>query len=462
MTNQISRKRLPVSLSLMAIASITALSALVGCSNAPELLERAAMPTAPAFNASALFALSDADMAGTGYADKLLRKVPGQRDALTRVLPSAARDDTSNSVFASNSVTGWPGPMDIGPACRMAYVAETRSEAPAGVQKLENPYTGLPEGKLVSAFDLSGTGAPVAAGSIIVSGNPKSVHVAPNGRWLIAPLEKAGSELGFVILEGGRPTQVRYAKLDTAAYHTAEFVRGPQFARINPRGDVIALNLGNTHVAFVRVGFDSTGLPSGAELIGQPVPAGKWISMGRWSADGRFYITADTGWGPGDLDAVFNGPGALRSIAFQPDGAHKAVSTALLSLSPEGFDVDPAGKLILAVNMERTYLPEALPFALFGRRDRASLSLVTFDPASGALATVDGPLAFKGVLPEHALFDRDGTGIATAVYHEKSDIPQAGWVEYFHIDRSGVAPRIVPTGRRQPVPRGAHALAVCY
>ena len=225
---------------------------------------------------------------------------------------------------------------------------------------------------------------------------------------------------------------------------------------------MIALNVGNTHVAFAKVIFDAGGLPASVESIGKPVPAGDWISMGRWSADGRFYITADTGWGPKDMDFVFNGPGAIRSIAFAADGAHQVASMARVSLSSEGFDVDPAGTLLAVVNMERTSFPDRLPFSLAPRRAKASISLVTFNPANGALTTVDGPVAFTGVLPEHALFDRDGAGVAVAVFQEMAEEPKAGWVEYFHVERTGATPRIVPTGRRQPVTRGSHYLGVCY
>lgn len=444
------------------LATALAVSVVSACTSAPEFIERQAMAAAPAFQANALFVLSDADMAATAYADRLVHKIPGQRDALTRLLPAAPENRVPPSVFASNSVTGWPTPMDIGPGCRFAYVAETKGEVATTVTKLDDPYTGWPEGKLISAFDVSGAGAPVPAESIEVGANPKSVHVSPDGRWLVAPVEKVGAELAFVILEHGRPKQVRTAKFDTVAYDKVAFVRGPQFARINPRGDVIALNVGNTHVAFVKVIFDAAGLPAGVEPIGEPVPAGDWISMGRWSADGRFYITADTGWGPKDMDFIFNGPGAIRSIAFAADGAHRVASMARVSLSSEGFGVDPAGTLLAVVNMERTPFPDTLPFSLFTRRTAASISLVTFNPANGALATVDGPVAFNGVLPEYALFDRDGTGVAVAVFHESAQEPKAGWVEYFHVDRSGATPRIVPTGRRQAVTRGSHYLAACY
>lgn len=130
------------------------------------------------------------------------------------------------------------------------------------------------------------------------------------------------------------------------------------------------------------------------------------------------------------------------------------------SLSPEGFDVGPSGTLLVVVNMERTYLPEGLPYSLFGRRQRWSLSLVDFDPVSGELSLQDGPIAFEGVLPKHAVFDRDGDMIAVAVFHDRQHAPDVGWVEYVHVDRSVGGARLAPTGVRTLTDRGAHQLAM--
>jgi len=230
---------------------------------------------------------------------------------------------------------------------------------------------------------------------------------------------------------------------------------------VRPDGELIAVHFANTHVAFLRPTLDDEGVPTAVVEVGEPLEVGKWVSMGVWARDGRHYLVADTGWGPGRLDAARNGPGHIRSVRPAEDGSHVVVSSAEVSLSPEGFALDPSGRLIAAVNMERTYLPEAFPYRFFGRRERSSISLVAFDPETGRLDTVDGPLAFDGVLPEHASFDADGDALAVAVFHEKAETPTRGWVELFAIgDDDG--PRIRPTGRRTPVTRGAHALAVCH
>jgi hypothetical protein len=129
-----------------------------------------------------------------------------------------------------------------------------------------------------------------------------------------------------------------------------------------------------------------------------------------------------------------------------------------VSLSPEGFDMNRAGDLVAVVNMERTYLPEAMPYRLFGRRHKASLSLIGFDGASGALSALDGPVAFEGVLPEDAVFDADGDMLAVAVFNGKATSPDAGWIAWFRVDREGGKAVLVPLSHRSPTPRGAHDL----
>jgi hypothetical protein len=230
---------------------------------------------------------------------------------------------------------------------------------------------------------------------------------------------------------------------------------------LSPDGRTFAANLGNTSIAFIRLESDARGRPTRGQVIGTPVaPAKAWFSMGRWSADSRHYLAADTAWGPRGFDAVRNGPGRIFSIAVAADGSHRVASEAIVSLSPEGFDLDPAGTLLAVANMERTYLPDGLPYSLFGRRDAASLSLVRFDPQSGGLMTIDGPLRLNAILPEDVVFDDSGDMIAVVSYQDRVEQPQAGSIEFFQVDRSGANPRLVPTGRRWPLPRGAHDLAV--
>jgi DNA-binding beta-propeller fold protein YncE len=434
--------------------------ALGACAQGPALIERAAEPGAVDFDARALLALSDADMAGTAYADGRLAPLAGVTDTLSVIAPANLGEAVAGAPV-SNSVMAWPGAMALSADGRFAYVVETRAPAPAGVAVMEEGVdAGMPIGRLLTAIDVSDPANPRMIGTIDVGAQPTSVHVSPDGRFALVSRRVAEAPIVAVLLESGAPVDVIELALRVPEAARSAADPGAQFVRIAPNGRDVAINFGNTHVHFARLSVDETGAPLGLGAIGAPVRVGQWITVLRWANDGRYLIVSDVAWGPGRLDTVLNGPGQLVSIAFDPNGRHRIVSSAEVSLSPEGFEMNAQGDLIVAVNMERTYLPERLPYTLFGRRARASLSLVGFDPGAGTLTNVDGPLAFDGVLPEDAAFDDDGDVIAVAVFNERSQAPQQGWVAYFRVVRDGDAVRLAPTDTRTSLPRGVHDLEV--
>ena len=434
---------------------------IAGCSSGPALLTRPDDPGQARFDGRALLVLSDADIAGTAYADGVLKPLAGAADTLG-VFRAPIGAGGEARVGASNSVMGWPGAVDASPDGRFAYVVETRAPAPAGVEAFEDGgvNAGMPKGRLLTAIVIADLTAPRVLGTMDVGEEPTSVHVAPDGRFALVSRKESEAPLVAVILENGAPTRVVPIGLPLAVQADRAEDRGALSVRLAPNGQDFVINVANTHVQFARLQFGSDGLPTGATSIGPAVPVGKWITMFRWAPDGRHLLIADVAWSAEQLGAVLNGPGQIVSVAFDAAGAHRIVSQQQVSLSPEGFDINRAGDLLAVVNMERTYLPERMPYQLFGRRDRNSLSLVGFDAATGVLSAVDGPVAFDGVLPEDAVFDADGDMIAVAVFHAKEAAPQAGWVAYFRIDRTGSAPRIVPTGVQTPTVRGAHDLVL--
>ncbi len=109
-------------------------------------------------------------------------------------------------------------------------------------------------------------------------------------------------------------------------------------------------------------------------------------------------------------------------------------SSVKVGLSPEGFDVSPDGKYAIAVNMRRTYAPSGFWFV--PGTNKASLSLVSINPASGELSVLGGQYGFKGALPEDAIFDKDSNSVAVAVYHDKDEeMPEQGWIDFWEIQK---------------------------
>ena len=99
----------------------------------------------------------------------------------------------------------------------------------------------------------------------------------------------------------------------------------------------------------------------------------------------RRYVITDTGWGDArGLSLLVQPRGHVRSARVHRDGSAQIADRLVIGLSREGFALPPDGRLIAAVNMRRTYLPNNPALSLWPGRNRASLSLVSLDPQTGA------------------------------------------------------------------------------
>lgn len=123
-------------------------------------------------------------------------------------------------------------------------------------------------------------------------------------------------------------------------------------------------------------------------------------------------------------------------------------------MAAEGLAISPDGAHVATVNMRGTVLPEAS-----GRRDRmASVSLLAFDPVTGALSKIgDSPL--DGALPEGGAFSADGAHLLATVYEahaEAGGSPESGpGLAVFRVTPEGLAPQ-----GRVALPRGTHHVAI--
>jgi hypothetical protein len=449
-------------LAAMMITTFAALRSEI-FTGAEPLQKRSTETSNVLFKARAILAVSDADMVASAYADGRLRRRPNTVDQLTIIQPGEDTTKAQRSAVAvPSTVLGWPGAIDASPDRRFAYVVEGRKSPPPNIDRYSSVTEEMPFGRHLAVVGLADLAVPKVLMTTEIGDSPGSVHVAPSGRWLLVTLKEADAPIAFVSLQDGLPQSVIKVPLALPNVAQRAYDTGAVFGQVSPAGDIVALNIANTHLAFAKVVFDDAGKPQGAHLIGRPMRLNaKWISMLRWSKDGRHLLVADVGWGPKSTDAVLNGPGYVLSIAFDPSGQHREVSRTKVSLSPEAFEMSPQGDLIIAVNMERTSLPPSgFPFILFGRQSHHSLSLVAFDAITGGLRTIDGPIMADGVLPEDAVFDNDGKTIAVVVYHERSEAPLVGWLQYYEIERGADAPRLRPTNARTMLPRGAHDLIV--
>ncbi|MEO3417200.1 hypothetical protein AAFO92_21290 [Roseovarius sp. CAU 1744] len=404
-----------------------------------------------AFDLSRLLVLVDGDMAATGYADGKLHPIAGARDMMVAIDGLGTDAPQITEVPASNTVMGWPGAMTAGSAGRYAYVVESRKNAPEGVAAMNNVFAEMPVGTLLTTIELS-SGEVVATTEICT--RPNNVDISPSEDWLLISCGTHEGELAVVPLVDGQPQTPRILDLDLPDIATRPGVNdGLTYAMIHPEGAAAGYIASDVGVGLIRFKLDADGVPMAA-MAEPPLQEGDWLSVGRWTRAGDHFLVADVAWGAAPTDALFNGKGQILSFALSPDDdVRGVVSAAKVSKSPEAFELNRAGDRLVAVNMERTYLPGGV-FGLVPGRGASSLSLVAIDDATGHLETLGDPVGFEGVLPEDAVFDTDGNQIAVVVFQDHDAPRSDGWIETFTLEGD----QIRRTGERVKLPRGAHDL----
>jgi hypothetical protein len=165
---------------------------------------RAATAAPHRFDARTLLVATDADMVGTSYADGILHPLSGAYDAVSRVALDEKTSYTSEATI-TNSVTSWPGTLELSPNGQHAYVIESRGPAPAGVDRVRNVHKDLAVGRLLTTIDVGSGARPSLVRQDDIAVDPTSVHVAPQGAWLIVAARDARFPITFVILEGACP-----------------------------------------------------------------------------------------------------------------------------------------------------------------------------------------------------------------------------------------------------------------
>lgn len=418
------------------------------------LLVACAAPPAPGTGTPAfqgrLLALSDTDMAATAYADGKLEPLAGVSDTLSLVDAGGTR---FGAAPAPNSVLSWPQVLAVSPDRGLAYVVETRAAPPAGAERLAS-VRDLPPGRRLTVIRVDGEALRVVA-EADAGLNPQSVSLSADGRWLAIAGEAGGGELVVFELKDGLPGQ-RFAFPLRVVYEEGDPERLPRTLAWSPAGDWLAVNVALRRVAFFELLRGPDGAPIGLRQHGAALPVGKRLSRGLWTPDGRYYLTSDINAGPGALERVIGAPGVVSAIAFDPGpgAAHRVAARARVGGSPEGIALSPDGRRVATVNLERTFLPELWLLDALPGRDRYSLDLLDFDPASGALRPRSRVVA-EGILPEDAVFDATSQHLAVAVFHRrKGPDRRRGFIDFFSIEDGALVAR----GRPAPLPRGAHDL----
>lgn len=410
-------------------------------------------------SAGKIAAISDGDFVGQTYATGQLAPREAKHDDLLTVIKINDGRSTSAAIPVSNSVTAAPEVLALTPDGKTAFVTERLKER----GELGETVKDLAPGNQLFAISLADGKAPRLAATASIVPWPEALAVSQDGkRVAIVSNTPEASFLQIASYQNGRFGEV--ARFDLADLGINGGDSGPRGGvtatnvHWHPSGRLIAVNINTQNrVAFFEVG-------ERPRLWGNVVEVGKDPFVGRFTPDGRHYLTSN--WGRDFAATNFDGrlprtPSSISVVRLSEldetgnAAEHSLVSSAATDLSAEGIAVSPDGLLVATINMRGTAFPPESPRF---QRD-ATVTLLTLDPGKGALEKVaDYP--FEGVLPEGGAFDLSGDHLLVTVFHghESKATDKGAGLEVFRVIR-GERPSLERVGRI-PLPHGAHHVAV--
>lgn len=445
------RQRSPMGLSVASAILVTVLSA--GSVNAVEPQK---FPGYLNFEGRFLAVLSDVDMVASAYMGPPIGpRSDSMQDQLTLFPLHDGMPGEPIQIPVTNAVTAWPSLMAFAPDGRTAYVAETEKPAePDAQSRVDLQPSGLLsvvaiddslQGEVVQRIE---TGSRAIAVSVRPQGDVLAVSTTRLGRSANTSTESALPQLGlFPIGQDGR-----LGDMMTIALEGAE--SDPPHIEWSPSGEILAVTMARSDsVRFYH--WDGASLSP----HGSAVSTGKLPGVGHWSPNGRFFFVTHLHWG-GDAEDIYLGSdiSTMAAIRVAPIEAenhkHVMVSTVATGASAEEFAISPDGKMLVSLNMERSFLAPEDPRLTY----HSSLTLMTWDEKSETL-NERGIFAFEGVLPEGITFDASGEFLAVANFaHSNPKRPVEETTLDFWRVVSGASPMLVQLDMKLPVMRGAHVV----
>jgi DNA-binding beta-propeller fold protein YncE len=407
-----------------------------------------------------LVAISDGDFVARTYENGRLPPVEaGFVDQLS-VISMRNNKVTLTTLPVSNSVTAAPEVLGLTPDGQTVFVVERLGQRPKGAELSRE----LPPGRQLAAIDLSDTDKPHLVATREISVFPEALAVHPDGR-MVATVSNTqdASVIEFTRYEAGAfGTAHRFDLRKLGISGQADSARGGVSVtnvQWHPGGRILAVNINTQN----RVAFFSLSESDGELTLrpfGKPVVVGPDPFVGRFSPDGRYYLTSN--WGRDFKATNLEGrlpekPSTISVIRLSglsdptSDPIHARVADVATDTSAEGLAISPDGKLVATVNMRTTAFSPASP--RFQRQ--STVTLLRFDAESGALAKI-ADYAVDGALPEGGTFDLAGEHFMATVFQGHDDAsPETGpGLETFRVVQ-GAEPRLERLGRI-PMPHGLH------
>ncbi|MEM6421450.1 MAG: hypothetical protein AAF698_02595, partial [Pseudomonadota bacterium] len=354
-------------------------------------------------------------------------------------------------VEVSNSVAGAPTAVAVTPDGRYAVVSE--SFGPRGPEG--ETFRDLPIGALLTLVDISDPAAPSVVERRDIGTRPEGLSLSPAGDLVAVAMHPAdGRGIAFVpLVDGGLGAPSYAAVPGTAPEDRLSHVEW------HPSGDFVAItDVNRAIIRFARVIRGENGVS--LEPWGNPVLVSKYPFMGRFTPDGRHFLTGNLYWGADVVGIWTEAPeGDVTSIRFAAEAGedgprHFLVGRAGTGISPEGIAISPDGEWAVTTNLEVSYAPADDP----RHTPYSSLTLIDIDPDTGRLETV-GTYAYDGILPEAAAWDASSSVVAVVTYDQLDPATPGGSIDFWRLV-TGPAPRLVKLRTSIQTPHGPHSIVL--
>ena len=413
--------------------------------------------TPPAFEGRYIASISDADMRAYAYIDGQLGEPRGADQLAITSLPLAGPAPTGTAEV-SNTVINPVFSIAASRDGETIFVAETRQPREPDDRTMND----LDAGTTLRAVDVSDPSAPTVVASVEVGIAPQGVSVSADGRTLVLATKTPGQPLTFVTFADGSfgpPVQVPLDGLSPMPEYPDQGLL-PHHVEWHPTEDIVAVTFNfRSQVQFYTVERTEDGTVTAVAPWGNRISTSKWPMSGRFSPDGRFFVTNDLQWGADVRGFYVNAPPSQLTVIEMaaPDAEeprHFVVGGVSLPRHAESLAFSNEGTMIATSNIGQTWLAEGET-----GHSLSSLSLVLFEPETGQM-THAGDWTFDGILPEGIAFDASDSYVVAGVFEYDGPEPPRSALEFWRVVRDGDTPALEPTDFAIEVGPGAHSLVV--
>ncbi|MBO0952152.1 WD40 repeat domain-containing protein [Fibrella forsythiae] len=391
------------------------------------------------FNARALVAISDADLSASALVDGNRYTTPGTRDQLTYISFPLNRNGqsigTSNTL--SNSMALTDKVLAIAPNGRLGFVVEGRGQLSDSLATIKG-ITDFPATNYMFAVDLSSPQKPLVKYRLPVGagGALTAVALAPNGTSLVIASTESGKELKLIDLDAS--SKPKYV-LTSASPVPGVAITDVTF---HPGGQFVAYTTAAGEVGIMKYVVDEKTKKPYVAAHGKPVKVGTQPGSGKFTADGKHYVVADS-----KENKVF-------VVEFGTDETPvdaKIASQVATSEAPEAVAISPDGSVVAVISSMQSGQP--FTNAAAGKSELALFAL------SGGQLTAGGKAQIDGVMPQAVEFDKTGDNLAIAIPEYLDYGMRNGGIEFYKVTK-GAQPSLTKQPGRISLTRGVHAIRV--